>query len=188
MAADANERTTGPSAAPGTDATLPDGQEVAEAGHPAVGAVFWVSMAAGGVLIAVGLRGLFTSHVDWLFSMAAWFVVGGALVDLALIPLVAIIGLGGRAVLPEWAWRVVRIGLVVTALLVAFSLVLLLQPNGRSANTSVLPRNYGRGLLVYLAVVWALVAAGLAASWFASRSTRTPASRTGPESGATALG
>lgn len=168
--------------------TLPDELEVAEAAHPAVGAVFWVAVVGGAILVAVGLRGLVASHVTWLFSMAAWFVLGGVLIDLALIPLVALIGLGGRAVLPEWAWRVVRVGFVITALLVAFSLVPIVQPNGHSANTTVLPRDYGRGLLVYLVIVWVLVAAGLLASWFVDRGAPTATPPVGQESGAEALG
>lgn len=124
------------------------------------GVTFWVGMVFGALLVAYGLRLTLTSNANWLKNLAAWFVAGGVLVDLVVVPVVGIVGLAGRRVLPVWAWRVVRAALLVTALLVVYSLVLLFNPGGRPGNPTVRSRDFGNGLVVYLAVVW--VAAGVA--------------------------
>jgi hypothetical protein len=133
------------------------------------GPTFWVGMVLGGLLVANGLRLAMASKANWLNSMTGWFVAGGVLVDLAVVPVVALVGLAGRRVLPDWAWRVVRAALLVTALLVVYSLVLLGDPGGKPGNPTVRSRDFGNGLMVYLIVVWVLALVGLAASWYAHR-------------------
>lgn len=133
------------------------------------GVTFWVAMAVGALAVVGGLRGLFMSDVRWIRSMGAWFVAGGVLADLAIVPVIALVGLAGQRLLPPWAWRVIRGALLVSLALVAFSWVLVAEPGGRSPNPSVRPRNYDQGLLVYLIAVWVLAGLGLIASWFLDR-------------------
>lgn len=137
--------------------------------HTPTGVTFWVSMVLGVLLVAYGLRLALVSDANWLKNMAAWFVAGGVLVDLFVVPVVALVGLTGRRVLPLWAWRVVRAALLVTVLLVVYSAVLLGNPGGRPENFTVRTRDFGSGLLTYLVVVWVIAAAGLVASWYTHR-------------------
>jgi hypothetical protein len=77
--------------------------------------------------------------------------------DLVLAPVVLLVGAGVRRVVPAGARPLVAGGLLVSGVLglVAWPLV---RGYGRSAgNPSVLPRDYGRGLLVALAATWAVV-------------------------------
>lgn len=147
---------------------VPDAMRSDEEEHRA-GVVFWVGLVIGVLVVANGVRGLLASDVRWIRSAGAWFVAGGVLVDLAVVPIIGVVGLAGQRLLPGWAWRVVRAALFITALLVAFSYVLVFEPDGGSPNPTVRPRNYEQGLLVYVAAVWVLAGLGLVASWFLER-------------------
>ena len=112
----------------------------------------------GAGFAAVGVASLLQeSHDTHPFVTARW-VVGLALAhDLVLVPLVLVVGAAVRRWSPATARPFVAGGLIVSGALalVAWPLV---RGYGRSAgNPSILPRDYGRGLLVALAVTWVLV-------------------------------
>lgn len=118
----------------------------------------WPLYAAGGAMTLYGLWGeVFGSNVKPV-RWAELLVVGALAHDLILAPVVLLLGLLARRVLPGH-----RRGLLQGAALVAFVLLLVALPGmgrfgARSDNTSVLPRDYTSGLMVALAVVAAVTA------------------------------
>ncbi|HSD49218.1 MAG TPA: hypothetical protein VLE71_05240 [Actinomycetota bacterium] len=126
--------------------------------QPEHGRGFWVATAVGWTLIAFGLwTVLRRSGATKPANFAAWFV-GVALVhDLVLAPVIAGIAvvLGPR--IPARLRTVVTGGLVVSGALVLVSLPPILGDRPPD-NPSLLPRDYGVGLLVALVAVWTSVA------------------------------
>ena len=113
----------------------------------------------GVALMAVGVSSLLQeSHDTHPFVTARW-VVGLALAhDLVLAPLVVLVGAALRRWVPLGARAFLAGGLVVSGALtlIAWPLV---RGYGRSAgNPSILPRDYGRGLLVALVATWVVTA------------------------------
>ena len=139
---------------------LADGEVGGDPGtHRHAGRAFWVSAAAGWVIIAYGLRGMIHHRLDTRPANLAKFAVGGALIhDLVFVPLVLLAGvLISR--LPRARLR----GIVQTALIVSGSLVLFAYPLVRGFahalhNPSSLPHNYTENLVIVLAIVWAVAA------------------------------
>jgi len=124
------------------------------------GAGFWLSAAAGWLVIAAGLRGIVVNSIDTRPGNLARFVVGGALLhDLIVAPLVIVIAVVvGRAV-PGRARAVVQGALVVSAVVALFSYPLVRAYGLAANNPTSLPRNYATNLLVVLGLVWAAAAA-----------------------------
>ena len=114
----------------------------------------------GGACIAVGLRALLGDAGDTRPSATVTWVLGLAVAhDLVLVPLVLAIGEAIRRLAPGALRPWLGAGLLISGsvALVAWPLV---QGYGRSAgNPSALPRDYGTGTAITLAVVWACVAA-----------------------------
>jgi hypothetical protein len=112
----------------------------------------------GAGFAAVGVASLLQESHDTHPLVTARWVVGLALAhDLVLVPLVLLVGVAVRRFVPDRSRSLVAGGLLVSGalVLVAWPLV---RGYGRSAgNPSILPRDYGRGLLVALASTWALV-------------------------------
>jgi hypothetical protein len=100
--------------------------------------------------------------VDTRPANLARFVVGGALLhDLAVAPVVIVLGVALARAVPGRARAPVQAALAVTAIVALFSYPLVRAYGLAAHNPTSLPHNYTRNLLVVLAVVWA-VAAGLA--------------------------
>lgn len=120
-----------------------------------VGAAGVAGMALGAVLLASPDVGKPLSVLWWL---------GGAVLlhDGVLVPAVLAVG----ALLPSRLRRAARGALVTAACLTAVALPVLLRP-GRPANSSVLPLDYGRNLLIALAAV-----AAVAAAWHSRHAAR----------------
>ncbi len=123
------------------------------------GLVFWMSAAAGWLVIGFGLRGILQHSLDTRPANLARFVVGGALLhDLVVAPLVIVVGvLVARAVRGR-ARAVVQAALAISGILALFSYPLV-RAYGRAINNPTsLPHNYTANLLVVLGVVWAVAA------------------------------
>lgn len=132
-----------------------------EGGHPS-GPLFWISAAAGWVVIGVGVRGIFMKSIDTRPSNLAKFVVGGALLhDLLIAPVVIVLGVALARAVPGRARATVQGALAVTAILALFSYPLVRAYGLATNNPTSEPHNYTLNLLIVLGVVWA-VAAGLA--------------------------
>lgn len=128
-----------------------------------------LGQAAGGVLIALGFVGLLldaglTDPVGW----ALWF--GGILIahDALLMPLVIAAG-AALGMLAEPLRSPLRAGMIVAGLVVLAVLPTLLAVGRREDNPSILPLDYGAGLLVVLGVTAAACVLTAAAKAVASR-------------------
>ena len=78
--------------------------------------------------------------------------------DALVLPVVLIVGVLGRKVTPTWAWPAVRWALFTTGVVAVVSRPYVASYGSGGANPTVLPRNYGAGVLVALAAVWAAAA------------------------------
>ena len=84
----------------------------------------------------------------------AWFIAGPIINDGLVAPVVGIVGLALRGVLPR-PWRgPVAVGLVLTGVLTLLSVPLLWRPYGTAVNPGLHDRDYGTGLAIALGVVW----------------------------------
>jgi len=125
------------------------------------GPLFWVSAAAGWVVIlGVGLRGILAHSIDTRPANLARFVVGGALLhDLIVAPVVIVLGVGLTRVVPARARAAVQAALVATVVLALFSYPMVRAYGLATNNPTSLPHNYARNLLIVLALVWLAAAA-----------------------------
>ncbi len=131
-----------------------------EGGHPS-GPLFWISAAAGWLVIGVGLRGIFAHDIDTRPTNLAKFVVAGALLhDLLIAPVVIVIGVALARAVPRRARATVQGALAVTAIVALFSYPLVRAYGLNTHNPTSEPHNYTLNLLIVLGVVW-VVAAGL---------------------------
>jgi hypothetical protein len=121
----------------------------------------------GVALASVGVVSLLRESTDTHPGSVVRWVIGLALVhDLVLVPIVLAVGVGLRRWAPK-AW-------VAAALLVSGVVTLVAWPfvrgYGRLANNpSILPRNYGRGLAIVLALTWLVALGGALAFRFTGK-------------------
>jgi hypothetical protein len=138
-------------------------------------AAFWLTAVAGWAVIGYGLRGLFDHHIDTRPTNLAKFAIGGALIhDLALAPLVLLVGVfvtravGGR-------WRaIVQTTLIISGCLALFSYPLVRGFGHANHNPTSEPYNYAANLCVVLGAVWS---AATIAVLFKMKSSRRPEDR-----------
>ena len=130
------------------------------------GPAFWVGAVVGWAVIAYGVYGVFDHSVDTRPAEFARFFIGAAAAhDLLLVPTALVVGgLARRLVRAPWR-APVQAGLIASGAVALFAYPLV-RGYGRVHNTpSALPRDYGEGLLVVLAAVWAVVGVvGMAAA------------------------
>ncbi len=127
------------------------------------GPLFWVSAAAGWVVIALGLRGIFEHSLDTRPAQLARFVVGGALLhDLVVAPVVILVAVTLARSVPSTARGPITAALVVTGVVALFSYPLVRAYGLAAHNPTSLPHNYALNLTVVLGLVWAVAAAVLA--------------------------
>lgn len=120
------------------------------------GATFWVGLVVGWSVIAFAFVGIANSV--WLrdrpAKVATW-VIGGLVVhDALLAPVVTVVALLLGRLLPRWLRGPISAALVLSGLVLVFSYPLLRAFGRRAANPSILPLDYGRNVVVVLAIVW----------------------------------
>ena len=129
------------------------------------GATFWVATAAGWMLIAWGLRGVLAHRIDTRpGQLLRFFAAGLAAHDLLLAPVVLTAGIVVARKAPA-RWR----SPLQAALLIAGTAALYTYPLIRGfghqlRNPTSLPRNYGAGLAIVVAMVSTAVLTGHLAS------------------------
>ncbi len=134
---------------------------------------FWPGLVVGGMVMAVGVRGLIVNRAALMATnppgwLGLW--LGANLVhDLVLVPAVLAVGLAVRRLVPAPVRAVVQAGLLCSAVVVLYALPLVLGLGSTGGNDTILPRDYGRGLFFVLAVVAVVTAA---AALFVSRRPR----------------
>lgn len=120
----------------------------------------WLLYAGGVAMLFVGLRGVVENTNDWI-NPPYWvglFLAGAVVHDLVLAPVVFIASVVMARVLPAAVRPVAAAALIVSAVL-----VLLAWPGYRGygkdeGNPTVLPLDYGRGLVLSLVVLWGGIA------------------------------
>jgi hypothetical protein len=132
--------------------------------------------AVGTAVLAYGAW-LLIEQATWspryLLSLGAWFAVGPPAHDFLLAPTLAFAGLVLTRLLPR-PWRTAIIaGLVATAVVLLVGVPVLTRPMPAPPNPGLDDRNYLPGLLLFIAVMWALLlAATTLYAWRRRRSRR----------------
>lgn len=132
---------------------------------------WWAGLAIGGAVMAYAVWGIF-EHRDGTNppALAKW-VIGSALVHDGLVaPLVVVVGIGLGLILPLRVRGPVRGAVALSLLVTIFSIPLLRTFGQHGDNSSTLPLDYGRNLVIVLALVW--LAAGLVVGWRVARERR----------------
>jgi hypothetical protein len=132
--------------------------------HRDGGWLFWASTAVGWCIIGAAVVGAWSDRRDARPGQLARWVLGGAIAhDLLWLPLVALVGtVLTRLARGRLPWPVTW-ALATSAVMLAVAWPFVRGYGRQAGNPSLLPRNYGAGVLVYLAAIW-LVALGLVAA------------------------
>jgi hypothetical protein len=136
------------------------------------GAFFWACLVVGWAVIVFGLHGILSNRDNppALFRL----LIGLNIVNDALVaPVLVVVAVAVRRVVPRWALVPVEVGLIATATLCLYAYPLV-GGFGKSvrAGSSRLPWNYAHNLLVVLAAVWVVCA--LMALWSWRRTSSNP--------------
>jgi hypothetical protein len=142
--------------------------------------LFWPALVVGWATIGVGLFGAF-GKIHHFAGTVAWkdvakWTVGLAIVhDLFIAPAVCILGLILTRIVPPRIRGPIQAGLIVSALvtITAWPVYRVGVPLGN--NPSILPGNYGRGLLIVLSLVWFVSLAVVVRTLLIGRRPRTSA-------------
>ena len=131
--------------------------------HRRHGATFWIGLTIGWALIAYGVRGVFVdASATQPVQLFAW-VFGAAVVhDAVIAPLALAVSWLLSRTLTRPTANALKVGLATSAVLTTFSWALVRGYGRRRTLPSALPLDYGRNLLVALAVIWVAVALYLA--------------------------
>lgn len=133
--------------------------------HPPTPRGFWIGLAIGVPIMALGVRGAISEAARTHPPELARWVIGSALVhDGLLLPIVAAVAYLARRVVPDQIWPGVRWAMFTTAVLglIGWPFV---RGYGRSTNRTLFPRNYGMGLAVAIGLVWAAAALWMVVRW-----------------------
>ncbi len=128
-----------------------------QAEHLPGGRRFWLGAVTGAAIVGVALFELATTlKLSSLFNLA--LVLGGSGVghDALWAPAVVAVALLTRR-LPEWVRGPVRLGLVLTAVLLLFAWPELHGYAGHARNPSAGPLDYHRNVSFTLLVLWATI-------------------------------
>lgn len=140
--------------------------------HDHAGPGLWIGLALGVPLIGWGVRGILQESGRTHPAELGRWIVGSAIVhDAVVLPLVLAVAVLARRAVPAAAWAPVRWALATTGVLALVSWPFVRGYGRRSSNPSLLPRDYGEGVLVVVGLVW-VVAVVLAVR--ATRRTRPP--------------
>ncbi len=126
------------------------------------GPAFWSCLAIGAATMTFGVAGAWGDRADThVAELAVWLAGAGIVHDFLVAPVVVVAAwLSGF--LPRAARTPVRLGLAMSAL-VTVVFWPTVQGWGRATSVpSALPLDYGRNLVVLLAVVWVVVAVAVA--------------------------
>jgi hypothetical protein len=135
-----------------------------------------VLVAVGVLCAGYGIVGLLTDPSVALPNYARYTITVLLGHDLLVMPAAIVVGAVLTRWLPTWAKATVQGALLVTAAVTVVALPLVLGYGRRADDPSALPRDYHRGYLLCLAVIWLATAALLV--W---RARRRPTARNSEE-------
>ncbi|MTE13790.1 hypothetical protein [Nocardia aurantiaca] len=127
-------------------------------------------------LAAYGVDLLLKMSTTDLRSVAVWFIGAILAENLVFGPVAALAGVLGHHVLPARWWSAYTVGAFISLALILLAIPVLGREGAVPGNDTVLDRDYTVGLIVSLAVVWAVVAAYL----LLTRGRRSPATAAEP--------
>jgi hypothetical protein len=124
-------------------------------GHSEHDRVFWVLGGVGWALMAFGVLGILKeARATAPPELAAW-IIGAAMVhDLVVAPVVFSVGRTVARASRGLPRAAIQVGLVLTGILVLYSIPVVGGFGRLGDNPSLLPRTYGASLVVLLAMVW----------------------------------
>jgi hypothetical protein len=134
------------------------------------GPVFWTGVLVGWAVILAGVVGaLVDSRLTHPRSMAFWIV--GCLIahDFVLAPIVFGIGKALRRITSGVERGLLQVCFVLYGVIFIVSIPVLGRFGQRPDNETLLPRDYGVGLIVTLAVVWLTTTTVFFALWWRRR-------------------
>jgi len=132
-------------------------------------------VALGWAVTAVGVWGMISDAARTQPGESARFVLGAAAVhDLLLAPVVVLVGWALARAVPARARGPVQAAVMVSAVVALFSLPFVRGYGRGPTNPSLLPRNYGAGLAVIVAVVWVTAALAITLRWWKARARPQP--------------
>ena len=133
--------------------------------HPR-GATFWLGAAIGWTLIAYGVRGVFIdANATQPAQLFAWVLGAAVIHDAVFAPVVLGVAWLISRVANRAAANAIKLGLATSGVLILFSWGLVRGYGRRRTLPSALPLNYGRNLLITIAVIWTAVGIYTAARW-----------------------
>jgi len=139
------------------------------------GAGLWIGLALGAPLMAVGVRGaLVNADRTNPGELARWLVGSAVVHDAVLLPVVVVVAVVARRLVPARAWPAVRWALATSGIVLLVAWPFVRGYGRRSANPSLLPRNYGLGVAVALAVIWLCALGWIVIRGLAVRGWRRP--------------
>jgi hypothetical protein len=117
---------------------------------------FWLGLIGGYPLIAIGVWGIFhDAAVTSPFNFALWFIGGNLVHDFLLAPAVVLVSFALRLVVSPKSLGRVQWALALSGVVVLFALIPLLRLGKSPLEPTVQPLNYGVGLVIVLAAIWA---------------------------------
>jgi hypothetical protein len=119
-------------------------------------------IACGALVMAYAISGALTD-TDVTFGAAVFLVAVLVAHDGLLLPLIIGAGVLITRIVPLRLRRPVRVAAVISLAVTVVALPALLTPGRVPGNPSILPLNYGRGLLVIYTIIWAATAVVVAA-------------------------
>jgi hypothetical protein len=132
----------------------------ADARRGRLGPLRLLAAVAGVALFGVAIRYAAVRSIDVRPSLwVTWWVAAAVIHDVVVAPLAVGVGWLVLRFAPRAVKAPVQAGLILTAVLVAVSFPALRGYGRRPSNPSYLPRDYATGLLMSLAVVWAVCVA-----------------------------
>lgn len=135
--------------------------------------LFWASVVVGWAMIAFGVAGMVSQRADTRPAALARLLFGLVAVhDLVAVPVVLGLGVLVARWVPGPLRASVQGGLVASAVVSLFAWPLVRGYGRTPDNASALPLDYGRGLVILLAVIWAVAAVAGSRSWLRRRRSR----------------
>ena len=129
-----------------------------------------VGLALGLPVMAYAVRGArVDAHLTHPAELARWIFGLAVVHDLVVAPVVLALGFVLRRRVPDRAWPPIRAALLTSAVLVLVGWPFVRGYGRNPGVPSLLPRDYGAGMLAALAVTWAI-----AVLWITARRLRRP--------------